>query len=265
MQLVTKPLAAQVLDVLRERIVRGAILPNTRVDMEALAAEFGISVTPVRDAVRLLEKDGLVVVRPRKGVFTAPADVKAFRDVFDARIALECLAVETAVDHIPTIELDALAESYNAAAERLRRAPRALRLEDEILGPIDSTIHELIVHYCDNEVVKELMDGLRYRIAWVRHLTADRGGRYQQSFVEHRQLLAALQARNRARAAALLRAHLTRSRDHTLAIMNAGPVGSSGDVGASPGRVAPETLAGGPAIEEGTRLARAARRERRQA
>src|SRR5438132_8899068 len=118
MQLVTKPLAEQVRDVLRERIVGGTFSPNERVDMEALAAEFGISVTPVRDAVRLLERDGLVVVRPRKGVFTAAADVKAFRDVFDARIALECLAVETAVDRIPAIALDALAASYGAAAER---------------------------------------------------------------------------------------------------------------------------------------------------
>jgi DNA-binding GntR family transcriptional regulator len=219
MQLVTKPLAEQVRDVLRERIVGGMIPPNERVDMEALASEFGISVTPVRDAVRLLERDGLVVVRPRKGVFTAQADVKAFRDVFDARIALECLAVETAVERIPARTLDEAEASHRAAAARLLRAPRA---EAAILGPIDSAVHDLIVRHCDNDVVKELMEGLRSRTAWVRRMTADHGGRYRQSFVEHGQLLAALQARDRSSAAALLREHLTRSRDHTLEVMAGG-------------------------------------------
>lgn len=241
MQLVTKPLAEQVRDLLRERIVGGAILPNARVDMEALATEFGVSVTPVRDAVRLLERDGLVVVRPRKGVFTAPADVKAFRDVFDARIALECLAVETAVERIPSLSLEEVAASHDAAAGRLERTPRA---EAAILGLIDSAVHDLIVRHCDNDVVRELMDGLRDRTAWVRRLTADRGGRYRQSFEEHRRLLEALRARERGRAAVVLREHLTRSRDHTLAIIAGGalPEGAPvppGDAAATAGGARP--------------------------
>jgi DNA-binding GntR family transcriptional regulator len=233
--LVTKSLAEQVREVLRERIVSGALPPASRLELDGLAAEFGISVTPVRDAVRLLERDGLVVIQPRRGVFTAPADVRAFRDVFDARIALECLAVETAVDSIPTIELAELEAVHRAAATRLGAQPGAPGADEAlILGPIDSTVHDLIVRHADNAVVRELMETLRGRIAWVRHVAADQARRYRLSFEEHREILAALRARDREAAAGALRRHLTRSRDHTLSGLAAGPAGPAGQ---APGHV----------------------------
>jgi DNA-binding GntR family transcriptional regulator len=222
MTLVTKSLAEQVHDVLRERIVSGGVGPNRRLDLDQLATEFGVSMTPVRDAVRLLEKDGLVVIQPRKGVFTASADVKAFRDVFDARTALECLAVETAVHQIPAISLEELAATYAAAAERLNAADTPGE-EEATLGPIDSALHDLIVHHCANAVVLELMDSLRSRTTWVRRLAAEKGHRYRQSFAEHRQVLDALLARDEKTATTLLRQHLTRSRDHTLAMLSGDP------------------------------------------
>jgi DNA-binding GntR family transcriptional regulator len=229
---VTKSLAEQVRDVLRARIVGGAVAPNSRLDLDALAAEFGISVTPVRDAVRSLESDGLVVIQPRKGVFTAPADAKAFKDVFDARIALECLAVETAVDRIPAEALDALAEQYEAAATRLE-ADGPTADEEAILGPIDSAIHDLIVQYCDNDVVRELMDSLRLRTTWARRVAAHRAHRYRLSFSEHRMLLEALRRRDKPASAELLRQHLTRARDHTLAALAASSAGD--EAGTGPG------------------------------
>lgn len=214
-QLVTKSLAAQMQELLRQRIVWGDIQPGGRIDLDALAAEFDISVSPVRDAVRLLERDGLVVIRPRKGVYAAPVDPKAFRDVFDVRIALECLAVAGAVDRIPEPALVELEATYAAAAAALARTGD----EEAALGPSDSAIHDLIVQHCDNGVVRELVGSLRDRIAWVRRLAADRAHRYRQSFAEHRALLAALRGRDHAAAAARLREHLTRARDHTLAAL----------------------------------------------
>jgi len=214
-RLVTQPLAEQVRELLRDRLMSGSIAPSSRLDLEALAAEFGVSITPVRDALRLLERDGLVAIQPRRGVFAAPADVRAFRDVFDARIALECLAVESAVDRIPTIELDELDAVHCAAAARLRSGRAAA--EEHILGPIDSLVHDLIVRHCDNAVVRELMDMLRGRIAWVRRVAADQAHRYHLSFGEHRVILAALRARDPDAACRAMREHLTASRDHTLA------------------------------------------------
>lgn len=235
MQLVTTSLAEQMRKILRDRIVSGALPPNSRLDLESLAAEFSVSVTPVRDAVRLLERDGLVVVQARKGVFTAAADVKAFRDVFDTRIALECLAVETAAHGIPTVALDELQGAYDEAAERLAGAGVD---EEAILGPIDGTLHDLIVRHCANAVVRELMESLRSRTAWVRRVAADSARRYRLSFDEHRRVLAALRRRDATGAARELREHLTRSRDHTLAAM-AGP-----DVAGAPDGV---PAAGAPA------------------
>ncbi len=195
-------------------------------DLDQLATEFGVSITPVRDAIRLLEKDGLVVVQPRRGVFTAAADVKAFRDVFEARIALECLAVETAARRIPDAALAGLAGAYARAAARLD-LEGARDGDEAVLGPTDSAIHDLIVQHADNDVVRELMESLRSRTAWAQRLVADRAGRYRQSFAEHRALLEALRARDTQAAQLALRTHLERARDHTLAALAADAQGTA--------------------------------------
>jgi len=224
-QLVTKTLALQMRDVLRERILTGVMPPSGRVDQDSVAAEFDISTTPVRDALRLLERDGLVVIRPRRGVYAVPVNAKVFRDVFDARIALECLAVETAVQHIPEAAFVNLVALHAAAAETLTRTGD----EEEALGPIDNMIHDLIIEHCNNDVVRELMESLRDRTDWVRRLAAKGTHSYKIAFAEHCQLLEALRARDVATAVTTLRDHLRCTRDQTLVALAAHDITPEGE------------------------------------
>ncbi len=222
MQLVTKPLAEQITDLLRTRIVSGQLPPESRLDIDLLAGEFGVSVTPVRDALRTLERDRLLVIRPRRGVFVAPVEAREIREVFDARIALECLATETATSRIPAEALERLAATYARAAGRLAALrPDDAAGEESILGPSDSQLHDLIVEHCDNRVVRELMYSLRDRVAWARRAAVDRAHRYRLSFEEHQAVLERLQARDARGAVREMRRHLTRSRDQTLAALSA--------------------------------------------
>ncbi len=156
------------------------------------------------------------------------------RDIFDARLALECLAVDTAVQRIPQAALDALADTFQAAAAALARGAEP----EATLAPSDSAVHDLIIAYCENAVVRELMDTLSDRLAWVRRLAADRGQSYQRYFEEHQQILAGLQARDAATTVERLHQHLIHARDHTMLTLG-------GDGTASADRVGNAVAAGG--------------------
>ena len=80
-----------------------------------------VAVTPVRDAIMRLESIGLVRVAPRRGVFVANCDRRTFKNVFELRIALECLAVDSAAHRIPEEDLRRAIETYREASMRLSR------------------------------------------------------------------------------------------------------------------------------------------------
>jgi DNA-binding GntR family transcriptional regulator len=89
-------LSEQVEIALKKEITSGRMQPGQRVSTSDLRAAWKISSTPFRDAVRALENQGFVTVEPRKGIYVATMDADAVKEIFDLRIALECMAVERA-------------------------------------------------------------------------------------------------------------------------------------------------------------------------
>lgn len=90
-------LAGQIAESLAQRIVLGELPPGTRLRQDAVAAEFGASHVPVREAFRRLEARGLAISEPRRGVRVAPLDPRATREVTEMRAALEPLALRHAI------------------------------------------------------------------------------------------------------------------------------------------------------------------------
>src|SRR5215467_1340620 len=83
-------------EALREAITSGALLPATRLREAALARHFGISTTPVREALRRLDREGLVRLSPNRGAIVAEFDLRQILDLFEIREVLECRAVRRA-------------------------------------------------------------------------------------------------------------------------------------------------------------------------
>ena len=110
-------LSEQVEIALKNEITSGRMLPGQRISATDLKAAWNISSTPFRDAVRSLEMQGFVVVEARKGVFVAPLDAKAVSEIFDLRIALECMAIERATPLVPTHEAARVLAAYTNAQE----------------------------------------------------------------------------------------------------------------------------------------------------
>ena len=103
-----KPLRDVVFETLRDAIIKQVLKPGERLMEIQLADEMGVSRTPVREAIRKLELEGLVVMVPRKGAYVAGVSMKDIHEVYEVRAALEMLAVSLAAERITDEELDAL-------------------------------------------------------------------------------------------------------------------------------------------------------------
>lgn len=213
-------LGQQIEKSLREDILSGMLAPGQRILIGNIARQWGVSVTPVRDAVMRLEAIGLVRVAPRRGVFVADCDRRTFKNVFEVRIALERLAVESAVHRIPAKELKRARATYREARVRLGRdGDRAFMIEH------DHLVHDLILRYCGNDRLTQIMEGLEDLNRWVRRaVVVRRVDSYEKALAEHCRIVHALCRRNTAAARAALDSHLRNSFSRTLNAIDGGRV-----------------------------------------
>lgn len=115
----TETIAAQIGKALAGRIIGGDLAPGERLRQDHIAAEFGASHVPVREAFRLLEAQGLAVSEPRRGVRVAGFTCEQVREVAEMRAALEVVALRHAIPHL-TPSLLEKAEETNKAGDRAR-------------------------------------------------------------------------------------------------------------------------------------------------
>ncbi|MEM1047006.1 MAG: GntR family transcriptional regulator [Pseudomonadota bacterium] len=190
--------ALRIADALRDDIVAGHLAAGLPLRQETLAARFGTSRMPVREALRLLEQQGLVLQKPHYGAVVAPLDALELRELVDMRASAETLALRLAIPNLTNRQID--------RAEALQDEAEAGPIET--FGRLNAAFHatlykpsgrpRLLAH------IAELGDSVdRYlRVAAVHLDYADRSHR------EHRALLAACGARNADQASEILRAHI---------------------------------------------------------
>ena len=107
------PLRDVVFNTLRQAILRGELKPGERLMEIQLANKLGVSRTPIREAIRKLELEGLVLMIPRKGAEVAEITEKNLRDVLEVRCALEELAVQLACDRMDEDGIKAMKEAFS--------------------------------------------------------------------------------------------------------------------------------------------------------
>ena len=161
------PLRDVVFNTLRRAILRGELKPGERLMEIQLANKLGVSRTPIREAIRKLELEGLVLMIPRKGAEVAEITEKNLRDVLEVRCALEELAVQLACDRINQEEIHEL----HAAAARFEQ----MFDSDDItsIAQADEAFHDVIFQATDNERLIQLLNNLReqmyrYRIEYLK-------------------------------------------------------------------------------------------------
>ena len=188
-------LVEQVHQRLTVSIATGALAPGRPLVVDQLAQALGVSKTPVREAFRMLVKDGLIRETPG-GMRVAPLDSEYVREVYAVRSALESLVVELLA---PTLRAADLA--------RLRQAARSAR-------PPNQEFHDVLRSLCRWPYLQSLVDTVQVHRERVRSLELQEGAEdHEAGYREHLQILKALEQRNGKQARALMQAHLDRLRD----------------------------------------------------
>jgi len=205
-------LGEQIERQLKQEIFSGRFKPGQQIPVQEFAAECGISVTPVRDALKRLDSAGFVRIAPRKGVYVATPTAAAFREISELRTALECLAVRSAATRIPESEL-----RHALTLLRKDRAHPKAAGKPADLREHDALVHDLIVAHCNNSRLQAVMRDLCDHLSWARTIVVQRlKSPYRRSLPEHIEVLEALLARDARMAERALRAHLERAARETL-------------------------------------------------
>ena len=196
------PLRDVVFQTLRQAILKGELKPGERLMEIQLAQKLGVSRTPVREAIRKLELEGLVLMIPRKGAEVAEITIKDLEDVLEVRAALEELAVCDACENITEEQILALKE----AADNFQAA---LESDDLVkCAETDMAFHEIIYSATNNKRLLQILNNLReqmyrYRMEYVKDI------RQRSNLVEeHRELLDAISSRDSIKAKELTKTHL---------------------------------------------------------
>jgi DNA-binding GntR family transcriptional regulator len=183
---------------LLRRIVRGDLEAGSRIDQELIADEIGISVTPLREALRRLEADRLVERSAHREVVVAPLSRKEVRELYSVRIELDVLAIREAARKITPEELE--------IANRSLIDPPPSDPYEFSLG--NRAFHHLLYQSTGNDVLVELLDRLWARTARYAVLLQPRVERAALGLREHRELIGMLGKRDEDAAEALMRTHL---------------------------------------------------------
>jgi DNA-binding GntR family transcriptional regulator len=195
---------------LRSRIVNLAYQPGERLIERDLAAELEVSRIPLREAMQLLQNDGLVVLVPRQGAIVAPFTADDVRDLFDVRESLEVLAVRLAAERVGETGLSRLREQMDLARGAIARC------DDPGTAGANAGFHRVLVEIAANPLLSVMMNPLAARVQWLFHLTRRRDLVLQCE--EHQEIYDAVAAADVERAAGLMFAHVTSGREESIAL-----------------------------------------------
>lgn len=204
------PLRDRVRDELRERIADGRIEPGQRLYEIALAAELGVSRLPVREAIRMLESEGMVSVLPRRGgVLVRQLDREDVENLFDVREALEVLAARRAAERADEVGLGEL--------RRLVTTARDAHCAGDAAGvdAANTAFHEQVHRLGRNPLVPEMLAPLTGRLRWLFRQNVE----HERVLDDHARLAQALADRDADGAAELALEHIRTSRAMVLRML----------------------------------------------
>lgn len=198
----------QIYKKLKQQIIHGDIEPGERLRQGQVAGSLKASRTPVREAFRRLEQDGLVERLPQGGVRVTPLDINTIREVFGIRKVLEAYAIELACEHITPEEIKNLKRLLSQARGLLASGPHDLENKIMNLFELNSEFHDAIYRAAENFYLWSMINSLRNIVSRLRFLGLRSYKNWSRAWKEHGQLIEFLQKRDRQAAVKLMQIHL---------------------------------------------------------
>ena len=193
---------------IKERILSGEYAPGQLLNEKKIIEELGISRTPFREAVNALNKEGLVNIRPNKGMFVREFSFKEMLEIFDVRYIIEPNIVKLACGRISLEVLENLKERNERA---LHSDAKSMRTEDEYF-------HSEILKYVDNSLLKRIMENV-YECDWVRVMHNYMPRNLESSIREHLAIIECLIKNEPENATEATKAHLAEARKRAIGLV----------------------------------------------
>ncbi len=187
---------------IKEKIIALELPPASPVDENQLMEKLGLGRTPIREALQRLAHENLVVIFPRRGTLVADLNLSDLQKVFELRLELEPFAARLAVERA-TPEQIAEMEALFADSDALLHSG-----DHRQLIQIDHQAHVLLAQAAHNEFLEETLDRLYNHVLRLWHISLHKVSRLREAIEEHRDIIAAVQARDGDRAAQIMRAHI---------------------------------------------------------
>jgi len=197
-----RPLYEEVAERLRAQIFAHELAPGSWLDEQNLALQFGISRTPMREAIKVLASEGLVTMKMRRGAYVTEVDRRDLEQIFTILSLLEGQAAKETASKASEDQLTQLDNLHH----RLEKA--AADRDMEQFFEINSKFHELVQDIAGNRWMNNTIADLRKVLKLQRRDSLSRTGRLQNSLVEHRQILQAILKRDPIAAEAAMQKHL---------------------------------------------------------
>ena len=196
----------------RSRILKGMLAPGSAVNQEALAADLGVSITPLREALRRLEMEGLIRLEAHRTMSIAPLTSRELDEMYAIRMELDPFAAGLAASNVSEAQMEVV---YRLASQKAANDP-VLQLER------NRGFHRAVYSSCGNDALINLLEQLwdrtdRYRLILIREELLRRSTSQQ----DHIDLANALAARKADMAARLMRTHIERSHARIASVMMA--------------------------------------------
>lgn len=185
--LTPKPLYIEVAELVRQRIYNRELAPGSWIDEMKMVEEFGISRTPLREALKVLAAEGLVTMKVRRGAYVTEVSEQDLRDVYHLLALLESDAAAVVADKATPQELDQL----HALHQQLEAA-----VDDaNLFFQINEQFHMQLLALCNNRFLTQTVADLRKVMKLNRHQSLFKQGRIEDSLMEHRSIMACLMER----------------------------------------------------------------------
>lgn len=194
-------LRSKVFHKLREDILNGRYKENEELKEVAIGKELGVSRTPVREAFRQLELEGLIQIIPNRGAYVTGITAKDVHDIYMIRSSLEGMCARLACEHITQAQLEEMEENVYLAAFHSSKGHM------DQLAELDNRFHHIIYEACDSKMLENLLQDFHQYVIRIRKktLATSRG---MASNEEHQLIMEAIKSHDGDKAEALANQHI---------------------------------------------------------
>jgi len=203
-------LRGRVFTKIREDILSGKYKENDELREIAIGEELGVSRTPVREAFRQLELEGLIQIIPNKGAYVTGITMKDVRDIYMIRSKLEGICAALACEHITEQQLEEMEENIYLAKFHAEKG------HFDQMSELDSRFHEILYEACDSKMLEHLLKDFHQYVRRVRKKTLSTTERSLASNAEHQSIMEAIKAKDTDAAERLATVHINNAYENML-------------------------------------------------